>query len=152
MDNIKVKVDSSTTKVRIGQQNALKVISSSSGGGKASFADVANSVIGGIASVTKLTVSGNVEITGISTFNNDVYITDSDLFVKNVIIDGNVSISGTFFYANYEENGVAYFNTAGILSSTNSPNQSQIDYSNNILTVNNSGIPSWTDTIDGGDY
>jgi len=152
MDNIKIKVDSQTTKVRIGQQNALKVISSSSGGGKASFANVADSVIGGIASVTKLTVTGNAEITGISTFGDNVYISDNSLFVKNVIIDGNVSVSGTFFYANYEENGIAYFNSAGILSSTNSPNYLQLDYSNNILTVNNSGVPSWTDTIDGGDY
>lgn len=54
--------------VRVGQQNAVKVISSVSGsaGGNAV---VAKNVIGGIASVTQLYVSG------ISTFNGDVNIT-----------------------------------------------------------------------------
>ena len=49
-------------KVRVGAQNAIKVLSSASGG-NALFADTATNVIGGIASVTQLDVSG------ISTFN-----------------------------------------------------------------------------------
>ena len=53
-------------RVRVGQENAVKVISSVSGsaGGKSI---TSTNVIGGIASVTQLTVSG------ISTFSGDLY-------------------------------------------------------------------------------
>jgi len=50
-------------KVRVGAQNAIKVLSSASGG-NALFADTATNVIGGIASVTSLNVSGIATITG----------------------------------------------------------------------------------------
>ena len=65
-------------KVRVGAQNAIKVLSSASGG-NALFADTATNVIGGIASVTQLDSSGistiqslrvsdTLRITGLSTF------------------------------------------------------------------------------------
>jgi hypothetical protein len=64
---------------RTGQQNAIRVISSLSAGG---YSQVSRNVIGGIASVTSLTV------TGISTFNGDVYI-DGNLYITgSEIIDG----------------------------------------------------------------
>lgn len=80
-------------KVRIGQENAIKVISSISGSSNAT------NVIGGIASVTQLTVTGpsslnqltvsgittlsQVSVTGISSFNGDVYITGT-LFIPEI--------------------------------------------------------------------
>lgn len=84
-------------KVRVGQQNTVKVISSVSGaaGGKAIIAE---NVIGGIASVTSLHVSGISTFVGIATFNNDVYI-NGDLYVTDDIIFDevfarNINISG----------------------------------------------------------
>jgi hypothetical protein len=58
-------------KVRVGQQNAIKVISSISGSNNAT------NVIGGIASVTQLYVSG------ISSFSGDVFI-NGNFFISEI--------------------------------------------------------------------
>lgn len=132
MSNINVKVGQPDIKVRVGQQNSVKIISSVSGsaGGKAFQAE---NVIGGIASVTQLSVSGISTFVGVATFINDVYI------------DGNL------YYGTYNNGGVAYFNSNGLMVSTGSTS-SAIDYSNYILSTNNSGVPSWSSVIDGGSY
>lgn len=57
----------SDIKVRVGQQNAIKVVASVSGAA-GGFALQSESVVGGIASVTSLTV------TGVSTFLGNVNI------------------------------------------------------------------------------
>jgi cytoskeletal protein CcmA (bactofilin family) len=69
---------------RIGQQNSIKVISSISGAA-GGFASLAENVIGGIASVTSLNVSGVSTFVGIATFKNDVYI-DGDLYVSDDLV------------------------------------------------------------------
>ena len=51
-------------KVRVGQQNAIKIISAQAGLGTDSAIGTANNVVGGIASVTSLNVSGVATITG----------------------------------------------------------------------------------------
>ena len=66
-------------RVRVGQQNAVKVVSSISG---SSVVKVAENVIGGIASVTQLSVSGVSTFVGVATFKN------------NVFIDGNINVVG----------------------------------------------------------
>ena len=201
----------SDIKVRIGQQNAVKIVSSISGsaGGKAVTAE---NVIGGIASVRELYVSGistfvgvstfksdvyidgdlivgddlkfdeftarngnitgittlfNLNVTGvstfvgISTFKNDVYV-DGDLYVsddlkfdeftaRNAIVTGIATISGGLYYGPYYTNGMPYFNSSGLMVSTNSP-QNGIDYTNYIMTTDNAGIPAWSNAIDGGTY
>lgn len=74
-------------KIRVGQNNAVKVISSVSGATRSVSAD---NVIGGIASVSQLTVTGFSTFVGVSTFKDDVYI-DGDLYINaNMfgIIDG----------------------------------------------------------------
>lgn len=131
MTNIKV-VDSdsnSNIKVRIGQQNSVKIVSSTLN----DLSFVSENVIGGIASVTSLSVSGASNFTGVSTFSSDVY------FLSNV------------YYQNYSENGIAYFNDLGVLTSTGSTSNS-ISETNYILTTNQSGIPIWSNVIDGGTY
>ena len=60
-------------KVRVGAQNAIKVLSSASGG-RALFAEEATKVIGGIASVTALHVSGLSTFVGFSTFTDNVFV------------------------------------------------------------------------------
>ena len=198
-------------KVRVGQQNAIKVVSSISGsaGGKAVTSE---NVIGGIASVRELYVSGISTFVGVSTFKNDVYIdgdlvvgddlkfdefnarngnitgittlfnlnvtgvstfvgistfkndvyVDGDLYVsddlkfdeftaRNAIITGIATISGGLYYGPYYTNGMSYFNSSGLLVSTLSP-QNGIDYTNYIMTTDNSDVPTWSNAIDGGFY
>ena len=67
-------------KVRVGQTDAIKILSSA-GGGSIQARDATN-VIGGIASVTSLTVSG------ISTLSGNLNLLD------NLIGDGATNISG----------------------------------------------------------
>jgi hypothetical protein len=57
-------------KVRVGQQNAIKVVSSISGSNNAT------NVIGGIASVTELYVSGISSFSGDVFFNGNFFIAE----------------------------------------------------------------------------
>ena len=59
-------------KVRVGQQNAVKVIASNAAASNTTNTSI--NVIGGIASVTSLSVSGISTIIGISTFQNNVFV------------------------------------------------------------------------------
>jgi hypothetical protein len=201
----------SDIKVRVGQQNAVKVISSISGsaGGRAVTAE---NVIGGIGSIRELHVSGKSTFVGVSTFKNDVFIdgdlrvgddlifdeftarngqvtgittlfnlnvtgvstfvgistfkndvyVDGDLYVsddlkfdeftaRNAIVTGIATISGGLYYGPYYTNGMPYFNSSGLMVSTNSP-QNGIDYTNYIMTTDNSDVPTWSNAIDGGTY
>ena len=161
MADIKVKVDQQNAiKTRVGQQNAVKIVASISGsaGGRSTTAE---NVIGGIASVTSLHVSGISTFVGVSTFKSNVYI-DGDLYVgddlkfdeftaRNSIISGIATISGGLYYGPYYTNGMAYFNSSGLLISTSSP-QNGIDYTNYIMTTDNAGVPAWSNAIDGGSY
>jgi hypothetical protein len=151
----------SDIKVRVGQQNTIKVVSSFSGG--SSFTENSNNsvnVIGGIASVSQLNVSGISTFVGIATFNNDVYIS-GDLYIQDDLRfdefnDRNSNITGiatiaSFYYPNYNVGGVAYFNSSGFLVSTGSTSNS-VNYTNYIMTTDNSGVPVWSNAIDGGIY
>ena len=70
----------SSIKVRVGQANAIKVLSSQAGG--TLLAEQARNVIGGIASVTQLHVSGISTFVGIITAKSDVFF------------DGNLTVGG----------------------------------------------------------
>jgi len=130
MSDIRVKVsDENLLKVRVGQQNSVKVISSLTGNvaGIPTYANtsgISTNVIGGIASVTQLNVSG------ISTFQSGI----------------------SYAFGDFDPpNGVAYFDNSGTLVSSASTN-SPITKTGYIFTTNTSGIPVWSDTIDGGTY
>ena len=140
----------SDIKVRVGQQNSIKVISSLSGG-TAFTQDSRNSinVIGGIASVTQLNVSGISTFVGVATFVGDVYI--DEFTARNANITGIATVSSAFYYGQYNTGGVAYFDSTGLMVSTGS-NSSAINYTNYILTTDNVGITTWSSTIDGGEY
>jgi hypothetical protein len=99
-------------KVRVGQQNAIKVISSISGsaGGKSVTAE---NVIGGIASVRELYVSGISTFVGVSTFKNDVYV-DGDLYINDDLkfdefTARNGNITGITSLFNLNVSGVSTF-------------------------------------------
>jgi hypothetical protein len=70
----------SDIKIRVGQSNAIKVISSLSG---SSGQKTVENVIGGIASVTQLNVSGISTFVGIATFKSDVFI-DGSLTISEI--------------------------------------------------------------------
>jgi len=151
----------SDIKVRVGQQNAVKVVSSISGSTLASFAYFAENVIGGIASVTSLNVSGLSTFVGVATFKNDVYI-DGDLYVgddlvfdeftsRNGNITGILTVGQSFYYPAGQPYGVAYFDPSDQLVSTGTT-AAAISETNYILTTDNSGIPTWSSVIDGGTY
>lgn len=201
----------SDIKVRVGQQNAVKIVSSISGsaGGKAVTAE---NVIGGIGSIRELYVSGISTFVGVSTFKNNVFI-DGDLtigddlvfdefrarngqvtgittlfnlnvtgvstfvgittFKNNVYVDGDLyvsddlvfdeftarnarvtgiaTITGGLYYGPYYTYGMPYFNSNGLVVSTDSP-ANGIDYTNYIMTTDNSNVPTWSNAIDGGTY
>jgi len=140
----------SNIRVRVGQQNSVKVISTVSG---TPFTQNAVNVIGGIASVTQLNVSGLSTFVGVATFTNDVYI-GGDLYIRDDLkIDEftarNANITGKLNISNAL--GVAYFNSFGTMVSTGSTSNA-INYTNYILITNNAGITTWSSTIDGGEY
>ena len=145
-------------RVRVGQQNAVKVVSSISG---STVAAIAENVIGGIASVTQLNVSGVSTFVGVATFNNDVYI-DGDLYIgddlnfdeftaRNGNISGILTVGQSFYYPPGEPFGIAYFDENDQLVSTGSTSYA-ITESNYVLTTDDSGVPIWSSVIDGGSY
>jgi hypothetical protein len=142
----------SDIKVRVGQQNSVKLISSVSGGSAYSEnSRNSTNVIGGIASVTQLNVSGIATFVNGVNVNSNLYITNDLTNVRNVNITGIATISGAFYYGQYNTGGVAYFNSSGLMVSTGSTTNS-INYTNYILTTNDAGITTWSNTIDGGSY
>ena len=161
MSDIRVKVgQENTIKSRVGQQNTVKVVSSISGSAGGS-AITAENVIGGIASVTSLSVSGLSTFVGVATFKNNVYI-DGDLYVsddlvfdeftaRNANITGILTVGQSFYYPIGQPYGVAYFDPNDQLVSTGTT-ASAISETNYILTTDNSGIPTWSSVIDGGTY
>jgi hypothetical protein len=149
-----------TIKSRVGQQNTVNILSSVSGssGGTAVSAE---NVIGGIASVTSLYVSGASTFVGVSTFKNNVYI-DGDLYVnddiffdeftaRNANITGILTVGQSIYYPLGQPYGVAYFDSNDQLVSTGTTSAA-ISETNYILTTDNSGIPTWSNVIDGGTY
>jgi hypothetical protein len=145
---------------RVGQQNSIKVISSISGAA-GGFAALSENVIGGIASVTSLNVSGVSTFVGVATFKNNVFI-DGDLYisddlvfdeftVRNGNITGILTVGQSFYYPPGQPYGVAYFDLNDRLVSTGTT-EAAISETNYILTTDNSGIPTWSSAIDGGTY
>ena len=147
-------------KSRVGQQNTVNILSSVSGS-SGGTAVTAENVIGGIASVTSLYVSGVSTFVGVSTFKNNVYI-DGDLYIRddlvfdeftarNANITGILTVGQSIYYPLGQPYGVAYFDLNDRLVSTGTTS-SAISETNYILTTDNSGIPTWSSVIDGGTY
>jgi cytoskeletal protein CcmA (bactofilin family) len=114
-------------KVKVGQQSAIKVVSSVSGSAGGS-AVIAENVIGGIASVTSLSVSGVSTFVGVTTFKNDLYI-DGDLYVGDDLV----------FDEFRARNGI--ITGIGTIATLNS---TTLNSTNNTLTnINSSGISTF---------
>jgi hypothetical protein len=81
------------------------------------------------------------------------YVPDAGI-AGNVVTGtkGFLDIKGIYYQSgDYSTNGVTYFDSSGLLKSTVAPGAG-ISTSNYILTTDASGVPTWTDTIDGGTF
>ncbi len=128
-------------RVRVGQQNSIKVISSLSGSSgaasttNANFADYAEYArVAGIA--TNLSPNAKIDVStlnvsGISTFGQPIKY-------EVGYYDG--------------PNGIAYFNNSGQLVSGPDADSAQNRVNGVVLTINDSGSPVWANVIDGGFY
>jgi len=81
-------------------------------------------------------------------------------YIPDAIITGSVAtgtkgfldIKGIYYQAgDFQTSGVVYFDNTGLQKSTVTP-ASGITTSNAILTTDASGVPTWTSTIDGGEF
>ena len=82
-------------KVRVGQTEAVKILSSK-GGGSVSTQDAVN-VIGGIASVSQLNVSGLSTFTGIGTFVDDLYVGDKLYVGDDLTVTNDINLGDNLF-------------------------------------------------------
>lgn len=94
------------------------------------------------ASFSGLTTTGTLDVNGVSTLRDNVFITGFATVTEGIYYDAG-DYNGP--------NGVAYFDNTGKLIGGSNVNAG-ITTSNSILTVNSSGTPTWTSTIDGGAY
>ena len=114
MSDIRVKVgQENTIKSRVGQQNTVKVVSSISGsaGGAAITAE---NVIGGIASVTSLSVSGVSNFAGNVYINGDLYVNDDIFFDEFTARNINVTGIGSIVTLNSTNSTLTNINSTGI--------------------------------------
>ncbi len=143
---------------RIGNSDTVDILIT------AGFADVSSSVIGGIASVTTLSVSGISTLGNIGINSNTISSLTGDLILEsnssNVSINSNLNITGFLsatdgiYYQSgdyFPPNGIAYFDQNGKLMSSKDTSYA-INDSNYLLTTNNSGEPVWANVLDGGQY
>jgi hypothetical protein len=151
------------------------VISGIDGGTK--VITLSNSITGTINSASQITIAQGVDTnddrgvgfkyvsSGIGTeaivktgFFGYVDNTSRWTYVPDAGIAGNVvtgtkgflDIKGIYYQAgDFSTNGINYFDNNGLMKSTVAPGAG-INTSNYILTTDASGVPTWTDTIDGG--
>lgn len=95
MADIRARTSTTNFTARVGQQNAIKVVSANTS------STTTSNVIGGIASVSQLTVSG------ISTFTGNINANDA-------VFSGNVTIGGTLTYED-----VTNIDAIGIITARN---------------------------------
>lgn len=131
--------------VRVNQQNQVKVLTAFSGGTVPVLSTNATNLVGGIATAISLRVTGPSVFIGTATFAGSFNTPNLD--------STNLNISGiaTFGVGLGNTNGIAYFGSSGEIQSTISPSVG-IQSSNLFLTTNESNVPVWTGTIDGGTF
>lgn len=103
-----------------------------------------NVTIGGTLTYEDVT---NIDSVGLVTARTGVRILDGGLTVDS----GISTFNGNIYYNSSYTNGVAYFDSSKILVSTGSTDSS-VEYTNYILTTDNSGTPTWSNVLDGGTY
>ena len=132
-----------------------------------------SSLIGGSLTVGGTSTLANADINGgnidgtvigaassavgtFSTLNAGAIVTGGRLDAGNTTftnlrVTGVSTVASLFLSTGTNTNGAAYFDANGQLQSTATPSAG-IQTSNFILTTNASGVPSWTNTIDCGQF
>lgn len=145
--------------------------------GVSTNANVASLNVAGMANVTTLGVSGTANIvtlgvSGVANINS-LGITSANVVnlgvsgVANIVslgvsVNANIAsltlgtpllvTSGGTGLNSITTNGITYGNGTGNLGVTAAAGSSDQTWSNQILTVTNSGVPVWTTTMDGGSF
>ena len=128
---------------------------------KADLSNTSSLSLSGLTTISSLKVSNDLYVSGVSTFVGDVYI-GGDLYIKddlvfdefnarNANISGILTVGQSIYYSISQPYGVAYFDSNTQLVSTGTTS-SAISETNYILSTNSSGVPSWSNVIDGGSY
>ena len=89
---VNVKTSSNTINVKVGQADAIKVLSSAAGA-SGGTSDTAKNVIGGIGSITALDVSG-ITTLGITSVTDTLYVAG----ITTVAANGGITTTGGDFY------------------------------------------------------
>ena len=114
--------------------------------------NIDGTVIGAASSTSATFTTVNyTSLTGGAIVATGSRIDAGDVTFENLIVTGVSTVATLFLSAGTNTNGVAYFDSSGQVTSTATPSAG-IQTSNFILTTNASGVPSWTDTIDGGQF
>ena len=114
--------------------------------------NIDNTIIGAATSAAAtLTTVNYTSLTGGAISAVGSRIDAGDVTFTNLRVTGVSTVASLLLSAGTNTNGAAYFDANGQLQSTATPSAG-IQTSNFILTTNASGVPSWTDTIDGGTF
>ena len=114
--------------------------------------NIDGTVIGAASSAAATFTDVNFNtLTGGGIVVSDGRIDAGDVTFTNLRVTGVSTVASLFLSTGTNTNGVAYFDASGQVTSTATPSVG-IQTSNFILTTNASGVPSWTDTIDCGQF
>ena len=114
--------------------------------------NIDGTVIGAASSAAAtLTTVNYTSLTGGDIIAPGSRVTSGDATFTNLRVTGVSTVASLFLSAGTNTNGIAFFNANGQVTSTATPSAG-IQTSNFILTTNASGVPSWTDTIDCGQF
>jgi len=128
-----------------GGTSTLATVDINAGNIDGTIIGAASSAAGTFTNLNYTTLTGgNIVATGNRIDAGDVTFT-------NLRVTGVSTVASLFLSSGTNTNGIAYFDANGQVTSTATPSAG-IQTSNYILTTNASGVPSWTDTIDGGQF
>ena len=114
--------------------------------------NIDGTVIGAASSAAAtLTTVNYTSLTGGDIIATGSRVTSGDATFTNLRVTGVSTVADLFLSTGTNTNGIAFFDANGQVTSTATPSAG-IQTSNFILTTNASGVPSWTDTIDCGQF
>jgi hypothetical protein len=111
------------------------------------------------ANTFALGVSGNTHLNNRLTVDGPVLFNNTTNLVGNLSVSGAVTLTNRLTVPNggtgvnsFTANGIIYGNGTGNLLATAAPGVLDQSWSNQILTVTNAGVPTWSTAMDGGQF
>ena len=122
------------------------------GTGTIATADINGGNIDGTVIGAASSAAGSFTTLSANSFTtNGGTVSAGDVTFTNLRVTGVSTLADLFLSQGTNTNGIAFFDANGQVTSTATPSAG-IQTSNFILTTNAAGVPSWTDTIDGGQF